>query len=188
MFSAICIHSMPTLRESLKSFMFPQINCTFWVRVFQMPFSNNFFSNKKNHTLQQPIALINKPSTGKKDVISEITTCRDGFRMANVWFAVAQNRQQEVFGASGRSFSGLSKHKSEQIPNKLIFTSSCFDFPIKCCINQFLFSLGGPGLCTLPPLAGKKKKQHSSKKCEIWIFAKNLVHSSSGPKSTDPQH
>lgn len=154
MFSAICIHSMPTLRESLKSFMFPQINCTFWVRVFQMPFSNNFFSNKKNHTLQQPIALINKPSTGKKDVISEITTCRDGFRMANVWFAVAQNRQQEVFGASGRSFSGLSKHKSEQIPNKLIFTSSCFDFPIKCCINQFLFSLGGPGLCTLPPLAG----------------------------------
>ena len=47
MFPAICIHSIPALCESLKSFMFPQINCTFWVRIFQMLFSNNFFKKKK---------------------------------------------------------------------------------------------------------------------------------------------
>lgn len=119
MFSAICIHSMPTLRESLKSFMFPQINCTFWVRVFQMPFSNNFFSNKKNHTLQQPIALINKPSTGKKDVISEITTCRDGFRMANVWFAVLKIDSRRCSVQAGGLFLDSPSTKASKFPTSL---------------------------------------------------------------------
>ena len=173
MFPAICIHSIPALCESLKSFMFPQINCTFWVRIFQMLFSNNFFKKKKkNHKLQQPIALINKPLTREKDVISEIATCRDGFRMANVWSAVAQNRQQEVFGASGRSFSGLSKHRIEQIPKKLIFASSCFDFPIKMLHKSIPVWSRRTRPLHFTTTRGLKKKQHSSKKCEVWIFAR----------------